>query len=311
MIVDGHSSRLNPSLLLHCICNDLVMLNLPSHLTHILQPNDAGVNKLMKDLLDELLVQHLEAKLPITPTILDTLIVNTLMNPRMKSCIIKSYAHCGIWPIDCSRGARNLADESPAQAVQRDEVALHAAELAKKHVNKLIALQEASKRTNSAALRVNSRRRLFSQGRVTSISRSTQMSRMKLDIEWTEIRLLKAEKLRQHMIAVGYERSSLMKEDGKSFKKMEVLQGMERARLESLVDVVGDRLDVVRAERYERDRLPGVMELLGTPEDETLEEGTLTEMVVDPITLPTRYLDLLDDDTWQSAIPVPGPRFEP
>ena len=48
VIVDGHSSRVNPDMLMNCLYKDVIMLNLPSHLTHILQPNDSGVNRMTK-----------------------------------------------------------------------------------------------------------------------------------------------------------------------------------------------------------------------------------------------------------------------
>ena len=40
IIVDGHKSRLNGDLMFHCAVRSVVKLELPSHLTHLLQPND-------------------------------------------------------------------------------------------------------------------------------------------------------------------------------------------------------------------------------------------------------------------------------
>ena len=122
LIVDGHSSRLNPALLMHSLCEDVTVLNLPSHLTDILQPNDSGVNKLMKCLLDRSLLQMLEAHVTVTNVILWKMIVDAMANSTMKNCIVKSFAHCGIFPTDRSRAVRLLDDEQPDTAYQRDSL---------------------------------------------------------------------------------------------------------------------------------------------------------------------------------------------
>ena len=46
LLVDGHSSHLNVSTLLTAACNRVIILCFPSHLTHILQPNDDSFNRI-------------------------------------------------------------------------------------------------------------------------------------------------------------------------------------------------------------------------------------------------------------------------
>ena len=47
-LVDGHTSRGNPSLLKYCDENNVIIICLPSHTSHRLQPLDCGPNGLLK-----------------------------------------------------------------------------------------------------------------------------------------------------------------------------------------------------------------------------------------------------------------------
>ena len=48
LLVDGHTSRTNPSLLRYCDDNNVIIICLPSHTSHKLQPLDCGPNGLLK-----------------------------------------------------------------------------------------------------------------------------------------------------------------------------------------------------------------------------------------------------------------------
>jgi len=48
LILDGHNSRLNVNTLVTAAMNNVEILCLPSHLTHLLQPNDANYNHRFK-----------------------------------------------------------------------------------------------------------------------------------------------------------------------------------------------------------------------------------------------------------------------
>jgi hypothetical protein len=68
LIVDGHSSRANPSALQYLQKNDISLLILPSHVTHICQPFDLGSQALLrlniKKLLNRVTKQG-SSKIPI------------------------------------------------------------------------------------------------------------------------------------------------------------------------------------------------------------------------------------------------------
>jgi len=49
LVVDGHSSRYNPSTLRYLRRNFIHLLVIPAHSSHILQPLDLTLNRLVKD----------------------------------------------------------------------------------------------------------------------------------------------------------------------------------------------------------------------------------------------------------------------
>jgi len=294
LVVDGHNSRLNPDLLMHCLCEDVIVLNLPSHLTHLLQPNDAGVNRLLKCLLDEELLQHLEAKITVTQTVLAGMLIRCLNNSRMKMAIVQSYAHCGICPVDVSRAASLLADEAPSVALERDESVQMVLKLTKDHLDKLIRLNESSKRLSASVPATARRQRLFSQSRVQNITRMDNLARMKLDNMWTKVREMKCEELHAFLLAVGHEPSTLYKDGTTTFKIMDDLRDMERERLHSLIPVLTDSLDAIRRQRYEAQRLPSLPDLLGQPQEEVMDSGSVPVSEEELFTVPGYLLEFLE-----------------
>ena len=57
LIVDGHSSRSNPNSLKLLRENDIELLILPAHLTHLLQPFDVGIAGTLKMLFRKSLIE--------------------------------------------------------------------------------------------------------------------------------------------------------------------------------------------------------------------------------------------------------------
>jgi hypothetical protein len=80
LLLDGHGSRLNVSTLLTAVSQKVHILCLPSHLTHILQPNDATLNRTFKDLLQSYIVEFFELDHMITMADLSWMCVTALQS---------------------------------------------------------------------------------------------------------------------------------------------------------------------------------------------------------------------------------------
>jgi hypothetical protein len=61
LVLDGHNSRINVDAMLTLAGHRVMVLCLPSHTTHVLQPLDSGVNKLLKQSLSDRLFDTLNA----------------------------------------------------------------------------------------------------------------------------------------------------------------------------------------------------------------------------------------------------------
>ena len=83
LVVDGHNSHLNPTILYTCAVNHLLLLCGPSNLTNCWQPNDAGVNKAFKENLGKVVSKHIEAHLKFSSSDMASFILSALCEQNM------------------------------------------------------------------------------------------------------------------------------------------------------------------------------------------------------------------------------------
>ena len=100
LILDGHSSHINLGTLFTAACHQIVVLCLPSHTTHLLQPNDFALNKTVKDNMQKNLSQLLEANEEITCGELASIVSKALQCENISLSVKKSFEHTGIFPFD-------------------------------------------------------------------------------------------------------------------------------------------------------------------------------------------------------------------
>jgi len=89
LILDGHNSRLNVNTLVTAAMNNVEILCLPSHLTHLLQPNDANL--------------------------LTIAILAALRQPSIPISIRASFKKVGVYPFDESRALSLCHLEEPQE----------------------------------------------------------------------------------------------------------------------------------------------------------------------------------------------------
>ena len=133
LLVDGHKSRHNSQVLLDALCNNVIILCLPSHLTHLLQPNDAGFNRSFKSKLSQLYGQLLANEVPCNQIETARMCIQSLNRITSRQIIINSFKHCGIWPFDSSKQLSMVLSEQPT-ALAHDERAIEVVEMVKTHI---------------------------------------------------------------------------------------------------------------------------------------------------------------------------------
>jgi hypothetical protein len=112
LIVDGHNSRLNPHMLVDAVFNHVVVLCLPSHLTHLLQPNDSGYNKAFKSNLSNITKERFCNQEVFSRLTLAQAATEALAHRNMPDAIRHSFEHCGIFPFNRGKVDAMIASET-------------------------------------------------------------------------------------------------------------------------------------------------------------------------------------------------------
>jgi len=98
LVLDGHTSRLNANAMLRLACARVIVLCLPSHTTHVLQPLDSGVNKWFKERMRSHIQRHLILPQDLNMGDLCHFALEVLRS-EASVVIRRSFAHVGLSPL--------------------------------------------------------------------------------------------------------------------------------------------------------------------------------------------------------------------
>lgn len=202
LIVDGHSSRLNVETLMTAALNNVFILCLPSHLTHLLQPNDSGLNKLFKKELYKRFGQACAYGIEQTFIQLTFHVLSALAHDNIPSAIKNSFRHCGIWPIDSGRIVHLLAKEAVNPSLcSVPEVTLSVLLLEERRKEGDKLREEAAEREKAATkLGKRNRRRFFSSSHAKVLTSPREMAYLRLDSTWKKVKEMKAPALHAYLL---------------------------------------------------------------------------------------------------------------
>ena len=104
LIMDGHGSHMSIKLIELARCNDVHILCLPSHTTHVLQPLDVGVFKSFKSHFSKACSKYLAANpgRVITSDKLASLVAEARPNSLTALNVMAGFKKCGIFPLNPS-----------------------------------------------------------------------------------------------------------------------------------------------------------------------------------------------------------------
>ena len=143
LITDGHQSRLNPTVLWSLLMNQVLLLCLPAHTTHLLQPNDAGVNKAFKRNLDVKLEEFASANITVTKEMICPMAYEALHSDNIPAAAVNSFRHVGISPFDSSRACVLL---QPLEPTRTTEQVLNCIHLVQEHCSTIEILRTRTSR---------------------------------------------------------------------------------------------------------------------------------------------------------------------
>ena len=121
LIQDDHASHISIDLIEKARANDIHLLCLPAHTTHILQPLDVGVFKSFKHYFNKACQNYMKAHpgQVITSTVLAPLVAEVVTISVVPLNILSGFKKCGIHPLNPGEVKdRQLA---PAKAVRPDQ----------------------------------------------------------------------------------------------------------------------------------------------------------------------------------------------
>ena len=213
LIIDGHSSRLNPSTVLTAACNDIVLFCLPSHMTHLLQPNDCAFNKVVKDNLQRHITTMLEAREDISCGELAAMTCKSISEENIPRSIIHSFRHTGICPIDPLRMSSLLQNENVQPFKSADEKLTHVVvELTKEHLAKMEHLCQQKRKREEATPVVRKNR--FSTKKARVLTSVENQAALRYSKELCGLESMLVDDMRKQMTEkLGFSLASLHKAD--------------------------------------------------------------------------------------------------
>jgi hypothetical protein len=118
LLTDGHKSRMNPKLLWSFLMKKIVVLCLPAHTTHLLQPNDQGLNRTFKSNLDSNLRTQIGNGVSVDKFNLISLAHGALHQDNIRPSIVNSWRHIGLVPFDRSKAVLLVNQLTPSRETQ-------------------------------------------------------------------------------------------------------------------------------------------------------------------------------------------------
>ena len=194
LILDGHNSRLLEDSLVSAAVNGIHILCLPSHLTHLLQPNDANFNFLFKKVLREKIEVFARTSRPLSFGMLAHLAMEALRDQGMSNSIRSSFRKCGVYPFDDSKAISLLAEEKAEKPFSpiAGKVLRFVREVQKEREELIEKIKEIEEKEE-----VFQGKRFFSSTYSQVLTSSKSIAYLRLDKIWRAVKNFKAKDLRQ------------------------------------------------------------------------------------------------------------------
>ena len=224
LILDVHSSRMDPDTLLTAACNCVIVLCGPSNLTNAWQPNDAGTNKGFKENLREVIAPHVEAKLPVSASDLAVSICDALLKLNMPKAIINSFRHIGIYPLDQSKIEEMIKNECANDALYENPIVQAAFALTSEKLESLELLSGLKhKRDKEEKQKQKKRRKTIDNSFCVLLTNAEQIANLIDGEQLNKLLKLKADDLHKAMLQMGYKVEEISKLNSAHFHPMKEL----------------------------------------------------------------------------------------
>ena len=231
LIVDGHSSHINPTTSLTAACHDVILLCLPSHMTHLLQPNDCALNKTMKDNLQAMVTSLVESQEEVSSGELAHMTAESLKSPNISRSIIHSFRHTGICPYEPLQMSVLLKNENVKPLLNESEkIVDEVVKLTKDHLSTFDSLVQRKRKREESTAAV--RRVRFSTKNAHVLTAPVTQAALRYSKELSGVESMKVDDMRTHMTQkLAFTIADLQKANPRGFKwktKKEMMEMIQK-----------------------------------------------------------------------------------
>jgi len=272
LILDGHKSRLNVDTLVTAAIANLIIICLPSHLTHLLQPNDFNYNYVFKRELKRIVrSQILIAGITITYPLIVSCAIKALNEGCITNSIKSSFRHIGIFPFDQTCILKLIEREQPIE--ETSFVIDTVLEIIENRMDYRKQCETEAKQIENETIRQTGKKTFFSSKHAQVLTSTYNITLIRLNNDWHACKDLKAKELHEWVLKQKeFEEKDLYKPDSRK-KTMKELHDMIYSMLSHRHEQLEEEIAKWIAQRQQR--LPISDELLHNqhipPQNTTIE----------------------------------------
>jgi hypothetical protein len=241
LTLDGHYSHLDLDSIFMAAKHNILILCLPSHATHILQPNDKAFNRKFKLLLDKCFGEYVGNGQVVDDYDIAWLCEKALADADLRPSIPSSFKSAGAYPFDQHVVLESLRrfEVEAKKKTDREMVA---------EITKLLAekLDDTTKEKEEKERRKkNSQTIQFGTARSRVLTSSSSMARLQLKEDFLAVKSLKKNALIAKMVELGFVEADLRKKGVKVDKLKEMVKDYFEKREAELVGLYNAELEGV------------------------------------------------------------------
>ena len=121
LMYDGHGSHLTYQTVISAMENHVIIIALPPHATHALQPLDVGLFKPLKTQWRKILLQFFrEARMKSVHKAIFPTLLKQLMETNKSEYLVNGFRGAGLWPLNKDAARSKLTDGNGSSDIENN-----------------------------------------------------------------------------------------------------------------------------------------------------------------------------------------------
>jgi len=215
----------------------IIVLCLPSHTTHLLQPLDAGVNKFLKSSLALALQETLNASAmaglgALTSSDISAAVCHAMSSSELPVIIQNSFRHVGLWPVNPSLVTRMVLSER----AQKSALVNTVLEIIEPVLEDIRAVATKKRKRDDAQneQHASTKRLKFDSSHASVLNSPEKLVLIEIGTKLRDLNTMKADELRNEVIKMGVKLEDA--QVGGEWKSMKTLKALAIQKLQETQD---------------------------------------------------------------------------